>query len=286
VDASTIDKNCTGYVNESPTLSVDWSGSAELIRVFYVSDHDPMLVIQLPSGEYVCNDNAHRLLLDPVIAMEKPEAGNYRIWVGAADEGQLVPGVLVITARKDVTLGNFVLGNLVKRGVVADTLEEPAATDERKAMAEKLLKGVIALKAAHDTGRIQTFSRDVEAAGEMEAHELPIGDAFCNGYISEQPSLVFDVPENEKDLIIYFEGNGDSTLVLAKPDGTFLCNDDHERDANVNPLIFIEDPQPGQYAVWVGRVSTDAPVNGKLTVTELARRPARLAPKPAPTAAP
>jgi serine protease Do len=285
VDASTVDENCSGYVNEAPTLSVDWSGSAELIRVFYVSDHDPMLMIRLPDGEYVCNDNAHRLLLDPVITLEDPAEGNYRIWVGAADEGQLVPGILAITARKDVTLGNFALGNLVKRSAVADTLEEPVATDERKAMAEKLLTGVARLKAARDTGQLQSFSQDVEAAGELEAHELPIGDAFCNGYIAETPDLVFTVPEGEQDLFVYFEGDGDATLVVAGPDGTFHCNDDLFRGENVNPFVTLMDPPAGNYSAWVGRVNTDAPVSGALTVTKLAKQPTRLAPKPAPTPA-
>jgi len=51
VDASTIDENCSGYVNEAPTLSVDWSGSAEMIRIFYYSDHNPTLMVRLPNGE-------------------------------------------------------------------------------------------------------------------------------------------------------------------------------------------------------------------------------------------
>jgi hypothetical protein len=166
---------------------------------------------------------------------------------------------------------------------VDDTLDEPVATDERKAMAEMLLAAVAKVRAARDTGQLRSFSQDVEAAGELEAHELPIGETFCSGYIAETPDLVFTVPENEQDLFVYFEGNGDATLVVAGPDGTFHCNDDLLRDGNVNPFVTLTDPPAGQYSVWVGRVTTDEPVSGKLTVTELATQPARLAPEPAPT---
>ncbi len=285
VDAGTLDPACTGYVNEDATLAVEWSGAAELIRLFYYSDHNPTLVVRLPNGKYVCNDNATRLLLDPVVNLDNPEAGEYRVWVGAADKDQLIPGVLVITTRKNVTLGEFSLGGLVKRPPVADVLAEPEITDAGKALAERMLKGAAMLRAARNTGAMEIFSQDVTARGEMGAYELPIGDTFCNGYISEKADLVFSVPETEKDLKVYFEGNGDTSLIVGTPDGQFLCNDDALRGDNENPLVLIKSPQPGQYSVWVGRITTDTEPTGTLTVTKLPKLPTRLAPKPAPTPA-
>jgi hypothetical protein len=285
VEASTFDPSCTGWVNQDATLAVEWSGTSELVRIFYFSDHNPTLMVQLPDGKYVCNDNANRLLLDPSINLDNPDAGEYRVWVGAADKGQLIPGVLVITTHDNVTVGNFALGALIKRGAMADNLDEPVATDERKAAAEKLLGGVMALKAARSIGDLETIGQDVTVTGTTEAHELPIGEAFCNGYLNEKPDMVFNAPEGVKSLLVYFEGNSDSTLVVAQPDGTFLCNDDSLRGVNENPLVLIKTPQAGQYEVWVGRVSADADLTGKLTVTKLAKQPAKLAPKPAPTPA-
>jgi len=285
VDASTLGEGCTGYINSNATLSVHWEGETAMVRVFYHSDHDPVLVIRTPDGNYVCNDNANRLLLDPVITIENPASGSYSIWVGSADAGQLIPGVLVITTRQEMTVGTFDLRTLVTRDPLPDTLDEPLVTAERQALADKLLKGVAALRSARDVGLLKSFSQDVEVKGEIGAHELPIGDTFCNGYIAEEPDLVFNVPEDRQNLFVYFEGDADATLVVAAPDGTFLCNDDVQQFDNVNPLVIVKEPMPGQYDVWVGRVSTDAPLKGRLTVTDLAKRPARLAPKPIPTPA-
>jgi hypothetical protein len=285
VEASTLDPACTGYVNTNPTLSVNWDGKAEVIRIFYYSDHDPTLVVKLPDGSFACNDDANRLLLDPLVKLENPASGQYLVWVGAADKGQLLPGLLVISARKDLDMGAFSLAGLVKRQPIVETLKEELTEPEREALAARLTGGIAMLKAAHDTGRLETFSQEIEVAGEIEAHELPLGETLCNGYISETPDLVFTVPENEKDLFVFFEGDGDGTLVIATPDGEFLCNDDVAYNHNHNPLVFIEDPASGEYKVFVGRVETDVPIKGKLIVTEIAKRPAVLAPEPAPTPA-
>ncbi|HJL49370.1 MAG TPA: hypothetical protein RMG45_26165, partial [Polyangiaceae bacterium LLY-WYZ-15_(1-7)] len=40
----------------------------------------------------------------------------------------------------------------------------------------------------------------------------------------------------------------DTTLVVRKPDGTFVCDDDSE---GMNPMVTGSFP-PGQYRVWVG----------------------------------
>jgi len=47
--------------------------------VFFHSDQDPTLVIQMPDGSYLCNDDAHEGLLDSTITIEKPPAGKYNM---------------------------------------------------------------------------------------------------------------------------------------------------------------------------------------------------------------
>jgi hypothetical protein len=275
-EASALDPACTGWINTNPTLDVTWEGNAELVRIFYHSDHDPVLVVQTPDGKYVCNDNAGGQLLDPSLTMTKPAAGHYRVWVGAADEKQLVPGVLVITTKSAVTAGQFDLKELVKRDLVSD-VPEPAPTDQadREALAASLAGAALKLRAARDTGAAESFSQKVTAQGTLAAHELPQDDAFCNGFISQTPDLVFTVPEDQNGLFIYFEGDGDGSLVVLTPDKKVLCNDD-AIPGNANPLVWMRDPAPGQYSVVVGRVKDDKPVTGTLYVSKLSKRPVQL----------
>lgn len=77
--------------------------------------------MQLPDGSYLCNDDASDNVLDPELLIESPAEGQYNLWVGSYDEGQLIPGFLVITANRSVNVNNFDPGALVKRGAIGGT---------------------------------------------------------------------------------------------------------------------------------------------------------------------
>ena len=78
-------------------------------------------------------------------------------------------------------------------------------------------------------------------------------------------------PEQAKALGVMFEGDGDATLIVRTPDGKFVCADDADGNANLNPLV---DPRPARppAVTWSGSAgSTRAkPVTGKLTVASTA----------------
>ena len=67
-----------------------------------------------------------------------------------------------------------------------------------------------------------------------------------------------------------FEGDGDATVIVRTPDGTFVCADDADGNANLNPLVILAGPTAGRYLVWVGRVDPAKPLTGKLTVASSA----------------
>ncbi len=138
VDASTLDENCVGFINDAPVMKANWEGEAEFIDIFFYSDTDPTLVVQLPDGSYVCADDANENLLDPELTIEKPADGEYKIWVGSFEEGQLLPGLLVITANRDFTLTNFDPSLLVRRGQLAqEDIQPPVAEEALAAQAHR-----------------------------------------------------------------------------------------------------------------------------------------------------
>ena len=84
------------------------------------------------------------------------------------------------------------------------------------------------------------------------------------------PNYAFDWSGDAKALNLLVEANGDTTLLVKAPDGSFLCADDADGSNNLNPLLAISEPAAGRYLVWVGRVDPSKPVTGKLTLTEAA----------------
>ena len=45
VPASLLGAECSGFVNEVPVVTVNWSGQADFVEVFFVSNDDPTLVV-------------------------------------------------------------------------------------------------------------------------------------------------------------------------------------------------------------------------------------------------
>jgi len=70
--------------------------------------------------------------------------------------------------------------------------------------------------------------------------------------------------------------------MVVTPGGDILCNDDADSD-NANPLVVIQKPAQGRFAVFVGRIHPEEVVKGGLTITNKADAgPEALEPQPAP----
>jgi hypothetical protein len=136
VAASTLDAACVGFVTENPVVVVRWDAEVEgrqtpeETEIFFYSDGDPTLAVQLPDGSFLCNDDAHENLLDPQVIIPMPASGEYKIWTGSYDKGHLLPGLLVISANAETNLGNFDPGALIKRPQIADVDVSPDQAEE------------------------------------------------------------------------------------------------------------------------------------------------------------
>ena len=277
IDASALGEGCSGYVNEAPALSMDWEGDADFAEFFYLSDHDPVMVIETPSGEFLCADDANEQLLDPVIELANPEQGVYNVWIGTFDEGQRFPGILVITGRPEINIGTFNLAGLIRRDLIPEThIEAEALRPSVRADIEAANSDVE--KNARDE-ETDTLTADLSAEGEFPAFDIQLDELVCNGFVPTVASYAFTEDGNADDLRLFFESEQDSTLIVLGPDGQIWCGDDAEAGVNLNPIIDIPTPAAGDYYVYIGRLSLDEPVSGTLTVTEIADSlPAELAP--------
>jgi hypothetical protein len=96
------------------------------------------------------------------------------------------------------------------------------------------------------------------------------GDGLCGGLISAAPNFAFEWTGQAKALGVMFEGDGDGTVIVRTPAGTFVCADDADGNANLNPVAIVAAPTAGRYLVWVGRVDPTKPLTGELTVASSA----------------
>jgi len=257
---------CAGFVNRNPVAIVNWAGKADLVRVFFYSSSDPSLVILTPDGKILCSDNATSQLLDPEIEIKNPIPGKYRIWVGSVDKGQLIPGVLVMTAKSDVNAGNFSLNNLIDRPAIPELAPRATPQVDPKAIQDAIdskAKGAPQLKPGAAPATVV-----VTTEGKIPLFTLPVKEKGCAGLVSAQPDFVFNWSGDTKNLRVFFEGDKDSTLLVLDPNRQVVCNDESDPGVNLNPMVDLPSPASGNYAVWVGRLNPTQPVKGKLTVTE------------------
>jgi putative hemolysin len=262
VDASVLIADCEGFINTEPVVTVEWSGTAPFVKAFFVSDDDPTMVVGTPDGRLLCNDDANDQLLDPRIRIDDPITGTYKIWLGSYARNQLIPGVLVLTTKEDVTLASFDLGSFIKRPPLPETAVEPTAVASPTVPSTATLK--IAVPELTTAGPITV---SLVASGTIPVFQMNLEDPTCNGLVTGVPDYVFSWSGDPGQVRVFFEGDADATLlVYGGADKALACADDHAT-GNANPSVAFENAAQGLYGVWVGRLDPSKPVQGVLTIT-------------------
>ena len=218
-------KSAPAIINADPTVALNWTGEADSVEAFFYSDHDPVLVVQTPDGEFLCNDDANAQLLDPVVQIDDPASGRYNIWVGAADEGHLLPGILVLTTRPEVNSAPLRLATWcgAVRSRKSRSSLKTCRTKQEPCWKPSTSLDIEAV--ALETG-MDPVVQEVTSEGDIPAFEAPTNNLRCTGFVADTPDYVFEW-SGETDLLrLFFEGDGDATLIVATPDSGFICNDD------------------------------------------------------------
>jgi hypothetical protein len=101
------------------------------------------------------------------------------------------------------------------------------------------------------------------AGGRVSAAGLGPG---CTGSISEAPSAVLHIGSGGlRGVRLLARSEGDTTLVIRHPDGSYSCDDDS--GGSRNPKI-TSDLAEGDHSVWVGHYSAGGSSEYSLTITE------------------
>ena len=76
------------------------TGGSFLLRFYFVADTDTTLIINDPSGNWVCSDDVFGTL-NPGIDFGTPEGGIYDIWIGTIAAESPIEGTLHVTELQD-----------------------------------------------------------------------------------------------------------------------------------------------------------------------------------------
>jgi tetratricopeptide (TPR) repeat protein len=94
---------------------------------------------------------------------------------------------------------------------------------------------------------------------------IDLNNLSGSGFITIEPTLNLQFTAGTLPLTIKAEGTDDLLLLIKRPDGEWIFNDDTN---GLNPQVVIENPPSGLYNIWVGTHSTGTS-SGTLYITEV-----------------
>ncbi len=256
--------DCQGFATAQPDFNFTLTGVSQFLRVFVdAGNEDTTLVINKPDGSWACNDDANGGR-NPVVDFSGAPRGLYNVWVGSYQTGTRARGTLNITELRNRLPGG---GTAAPTGPTPTGPTGPTPTGTT----------ALTISGRPNFGSrtvVPGFRRDpmrinVMSGGNVNVQALNLGQN-CTGFSTAQPDLNFTLGGTSPSLRVYVDrvrGNGDTTLIINKPDGTWICNDDSY--GGRNPTIDLAGAPPGIYNVWIGSYQSGVQARGRLNITEL-----------------
>ncbi len=228
-------ENCYGYMTAAPDVRINYTAGDFPLYFSVISQSDTTLVISDPAGNWVCNDDANNSL-NPEIVFDAPQSGQYDIWIGTFGAGPTAPATFYVSEIGGGAAGGELNWDL-----------EPNY-------------GAVDLTAGFTP---DPHFVEIAAGGDVNASVL---GGNCRGYVSSAPDFRVHYVSGGFPLTIYVEAEADTTLVIADPDGNWVCDDDTN---GLNPEVTFGTPINGQYDIWVGTFAAGDTPPAILYMTEL-----------------
>jgi hypothetical protein len=213
-----------GYIAETAAVGIEYETDGTSDLYFYAeSDGDIMLLIETPSGDFVCDDDSHGEL-NPRVELRDADEGLYLVFVGSYSEGDYQDGTLYISE-----LDPDRSGSSSDSGVPNLSLD-PRYGDVT--LTEKFA-------GAHSVSLTAGGSIDVDVGS-------------CGyGYVADAPDVDLRfTTSGASTLYVYARASEDTTLLINLPNGEWICDDDGLGDSN--PVLVLPRAADGLYNIWVG----------------------------------
>jgi len=108
------------------------------------------------------------------------------------------------------------------------------------------------------------YTVSLSSGGSVSASTL---SEDCAGFIADAPDVRLNYSAGSLPLYVSAASEVDTTLVINAPDGQWYCDDDG--NGGLDPLVWFEQPQSGQYDIWVGTYSDSSIQSATLSISEI-----------------
>jgi len=79
--------DCAGWIDFArPDVDLNYQAGSLPLYISVVAQADTTLIINDPSGRWLCNDDMNGL--NPGIVIQRPASGNYNIWIGTVERSR------------------------------------------------------------------------------------------------------------------------------------------------------------------------------------------------------
>ncbi|MEZ6022672.1 MAG: hypothetical protein R3C16_04490 [Hyphomonadaceae bacterium] len=236
LDASATAPDCIGQVSRRATVSLRYTAGTLPLIISAVSEADTTLVVRAPDGSWTCNDDYDGL--DPQVSWANPQSGRYQVWVGRFAINETAPATLRISEIAESSSGDL-----------PDYSLDPAY-------------GGVSLAAGFMP---DPYRQEILAGGELDASVIGPG---CVGHVARAPDfrVQWTAGSGGRPLIFSVSSEADTTLVVNDSEGNWHCDDD-SGNRGLNPSISLDNPQSGQYDIWVGTYSEGALQQSTLNIS-------------------
>ena len=218
-----------GYIAMSRMVLLDYTSTgASGLYVYAEGDGDIMLFLVPPAGDGICDDDSHEGL-NPLVYIPTPQSGLYSVLVGSYSQDALQDATLYFS-RTHPNGGS---------GSVEGTPD----------LSLGATYGSVSLSAP--------FSPDPHSVSLSAGGSVDVDVSGCGyGYVARAPDYNFTYSGSGNALYFFVRSDEDTTLLINKPDASWICDDDSLGDSN--PVVTIPNAGAGLYNIWVGTYSSEA----------------------------
>lgn len=253
VQAQGVQANCRGWIPEQPQHILTTPTGFQFLRIISQASADTTLMVRSTMGTW-CADDTYSF--NPGVDLNNLPPGRYDIYVGTYSPGRNVPYQLLISELSSTRPSGVAD---VDNGQRPMPMPRPAqhSLGDLNFRAPPIVRARIMVGPSFDTRSVRGRN-----GGDVPAQGIR-GEGICRGFFREQPNHVMFVTSPQQFMRVFAVSAADSTLVIRRPDGTVVCNDD---TYNLNPSV-EGGFQPGMYQIWVGTYRENESRPYQLTVT-------------------
>lgn len=250
--------NCRGYIPGAPQQIIQTPTGFNFLRVIAqpLAGTDLTLMIRGTSQTWCADDTYGNV---PGLDLQALPPGRYDVYVGTYSQSGPGPYQLLMSELQS-TMPDNQGGGMRPQPVQPQYPVQPQGETSSLGALDftgRPLFGRMIVGGNFMTRAVR--GRNGGALGSQGIH----GQGVCRGFFQGPPSHVVALTQPQSFLRMYVMSAADSTLIVRRPDGQVLCNDDTYQ---LNPGIEGSFPA-GLYQVWVGTYRENESRPYALTVT-------------------